>query len=145
MKTTERWIYAGRRLSGKGKLYGAWYEPTSERTMWFPKTNGVIGSAYDAEIERDGEKTTLYGSPVFATSDADVDADLVRGWKAEDADAYHEIETKRAEKRAAADDEVERALDVLRSHFDSCKTYSAKWGFAQWVAAEVARPARGDR
>lgn len=141
---TERWFYAGRRVTTKGKQYDAWYD--GEQIKLYPKTPGVIGAGYDVEVSRDGDGTTMHGKPKYvASAAADTTGDLVRGWKVEDADARHEIETKREEKRAAEDDEVQDALDVLRRHFHSSRSYSAKWGFAQWVAAEVARPPRDKR
>lgn len=146
-RETERWVYAGRRLDGKGKTFHAWYDPKTERTLHFGKVPAhTIGEAYDVDVDRDGDSVVVYGDAKFANAGIILaSAELVAGWRAEDADARHEIESKRAEKRAAADSDVEEALDVLRNHFQSCKSYSAKWGFAQWVAAEVARPPRGDR
>lgn len=147
-KTTERWHYAGRRLDGKGRTLHAWRTPDGSVVL-FSKAPGVaIGAVYDVDVSRDGERTTMYGSPRFAGRSAELelelDDELVAGWQAEDAAARHDAEQAREEKRAEKDPELEAALDVLRRHFGACRSYSAKWSFAQWVAAEVARPPRGE-
>lgn len=140
MQATERWVCAGRRIVKGGKLATAWWD--GERELLFAKTPGTIGATYDVEVTREGDRVSMRGKPTYVATVEIPNDDQVSGWKVEDADAYHEIETKRAEKRAAEDDAVQDALDVLRRHFGACQTYSAKWGFAQWVAAEVARPPR---
>lgn len=140
---TERWRYAGRRTaSGKTKTLHAWEPAPGEDLVYFGKVTGsVVGAIYDVDVSRDGG-VTLHGSPRYIEAPADGD-DVARGWRTEDAAARHDLEVGREEKRAAVDEEVQAALDVLRAHFAACRSYSAKWSFAQWVAAEVARPVRG--
>lgn len=137
---TEQWRYAGRRLS-KGKTRYAWEPAAGGELAWFAKVAGsVVGATYQVEVSRvDG--LTVHGAPRYLEAPAAVD-DVVRGWRVEDAAARWDLERVREEKRAAADEEVQQALDVLRAHFAACRSVSARWSFAQWVAAEVARPVR---
>jgi hypothetical protein len=145
-QANETWFYAGRRTArgGKSMVY-AWVDADGEERYYKALAAGSTGASYTIDVTREGDRVTVAPRSLrFVESEA-APVDDVRGWRVEDAAAYHDIEAKKAERRAADSDEVQDALDVLRRQFKASKTYSAKWAFAQWVASEVARPPRGDR
>jgi hypothetical protein len=143
--TPEVWTYAGRRVAANGKtLVHAWVDDTGEERYYVKLKALEVGGRYTVEVARDGERVSVSQHVVWEGTlpQTGPDRERVQGWKAEDRAAQHTIERRREEKRVADDSQLEEALDVLRAHFAACPTYGAKWTFAQWVAAEVARPVR---
>ena len=141
--TTQTWAYAGRRLAKGGKSYiHAWVDHAGKERYFKGLRGSVIGGVYTIEAElRDGDTVARQGTLAY-TGETHPGADDVSAWRTADAAASYELEQAKAERRAAAaGDELERALDVLRRHYQAGRSYHARWAFQQWVAAEVSRPA----
>lgn len=144
-RTTETWYYAGRRIAAGGKAFVyAWVDAEGEERYYgkLKTAFGQIGAAYTVAVTRDDDRVRVDPESLRFIDDKASHV-AIEAWRVEDTAAYHQLESRKAEKRAAENDELQDALDVLRRHFTACKTYSSKWSFAQWVAAEVARPPKG--
>lgn len=138
--TVETWLYAGQRLFNK-KVTNAWHD--GQRLLYFGKlSGGVPGGAFAVEVVRDGDSVSVTGSPRYLAERADRKATQKQldEWRAETAVAKQTIESAREEKSAAADDELDRALNVLRRHHARLGSYARKAAFQTWVTGEVQRP-----
>jgi hypothetical protein len=147
-KTEETWLYAGQRLDTKGKPFGVWVDEAGGEMHFRKLTSvGIPGGAYAVEVTRAETGTTVHGHPRYLAEQSErepTEAQRER-WLAEDRAARATLEAKRAEKAAAASDELNDALEVLRRHRARIRSYAGRAGFDIYVAGEIARPARPDR
>lgn len=146
----ETWLYAGRRRGADGKAMTAWSTP-SGKLVYFGKDRSArlaIGHAYTVDVTRDGDRLTRHGDPRFVPAgEAERAAtdDERHEWRAEDAAFSHLLEAERLEKAAGVDDELEQALDVLRSYMEQLTNYQRQSAFLDWVRGEILRGPRSER
>lgn len=142
--TIETWLYAGLRLGTKDKPYHVWVDETGEE-LYYSKLIGYIpGQPYAVEVDRDADGKTRAGRPRYLAEQGDrhaTDAQRER-WAAEDKAAKQILESKRLEKAAAADTEIEQALETLRRHRNKLHSYAKKGAFTTYVIGELERPPR---
>lgn len=137
----ETWLYAGQRVDSKGKTFHAWHD--GHELVTFTKVSGVQpGTAYAVEVIRTGERLSVRGTPRYLGSGADRQPTQVQAdeWRAEHAAAKALVESKRQEKAAVAEDELDRALEVLRRHHERLRSYVKKGAFQSYVLGEMQRP-----
>lgn len=136
----ETWLYAGQRLDPKGKIFHAWHD--GHDVVHFVKLPAHIpGHAYAVETIRDGDRLSVRGTPRYLAEQGDRQATgrQLDEWRAEHAAAKATVESKRLEKDAG-DDELERALEVLRRHHERLRSYVKKGAFQSYVLGEMQRP-----
>lgn len=146
-ETSEEWLYAGQRLDSKDKLFYLWVDPSGEELM-FRKLPGTLpGSAYLIDVDRTGDKVQVSGAPRYRAELAERYATerQLELWRAEDKAAKTLVEAKRVEKAAAADDELERALEVLRKHYDRLRSMAKRGAFITYVTGELTRTPRQEK
>lgn len=139
----ETWLYAGRRQGKGGRIIHAWIDESGAELYYAKIAGAAIGSAYRIDADRTDGTVTVIGSPSYLNTDGAEQGDVER-WRAADAAVGYAKAAAAAEKRAAADGELEDALDVLRRYQSRLRTYAEQHAFAQWVAAEVGRPSRNE-
>lgn len=135
-RTPETWIYAGARISNRGKKMFAWQDPTGE-LLYFTKVSGLtVGGRYQFDVLREnGEfKSVFSGTKRYIGTDED-NAELVAGWQTEHRLAEARLARERAERKAAsADDAFEQAMWPLRElRSKSCRTRADRTAFLAMV------------
>ena len=142
-KVAETWLYAGQRLGDNDKPYHVWVDETGEELYYTKLTGGMPGQAYAVDVDRTGD-TIRAGRPRYLAEQTErtaTDAQLER-WVAEHQAARQTLESKRLEKAAAADTELEQALETLRRYRGRLKSYAKKGAFTTYIIGELERPPR---
>lgn len=138
----EVWYYAGKRLVDKGKsLADCWYtESDLKKPMLFSKFPAHrIGDAYDVQVARDGDTTSVLGSPIWLDRrPATVShQQLVLEWTARDRSDRVNHRRLRDERRG--DDAILSALDELRPLFKACRTHTDRTALIATVIDQLYR------
>lgn len=139
---TETWLYAGLRLGTKDKPYHVWVDEAGEELYYTKLVGNIPGQAYAVEVTR-GDRVSA-GRTRYLAEQGDrhaTEAQLER-WRAEHLAAKQILESKRLEKAAAADTELEQALESLRRHRNRLHSYAKKGAFTTYVIGELERPPR---
>lgn len=141
-RTTEEWIYAGKRLDGKDKTYQVWIDPSGAELHYRKLPGSMPGHVYAVDVSRDDGSICVFGNPRYLAEQATRAATpaQIETWRAETTAARQILEGKRAEKRAAEDDDLQAALEVLRRHHAKLRSYTKKGAFAGYVLGEIQRP-----
>lgn len=142
----EEWIYAGKRVDAKDKLYDAWWDGTRE--LHYAKLTGSMpGHVYAVDVTREDGHVLVSGSPRYLAEQATIEATpkQIDTWRAEDRAARSIADGKRVEKQAKDDDELERALEVLRRHYSRLTTQTRKGAFTSYVIGELSRKPKEQR
>jgi len=67
----EVWTFGGSRIGQAGKRIHAWVPPGGDELWFAAKGSYSVGSEYDVEVRRDGERVTRHGTPVYRGRHAD--------------------------------------------------------------------------
>jgi hypothetical protein len=138
-KTTETWLYAGQRLYKTSRIVHAWVDGEGVERYYTKLKALNVGGAYEIDVTRQEDGAVSVVPDVrFVDAQTATDEQLVKR-RAEDAATRGVLDSKRAEKRATEDNEMDAALEVLRRHHAAIGPYGHRWAFAQWVASEVTR------
>lgn len=104
--TTERWVYAGRRILNGDQLADRWITDRDERPVHFKRRANApsmpsVGSAYDVEVNRENG-VTMVGRPEYAKDQAAAEVgEATRAeWALEDRAAWTRVEQMRLEAKA---------------------------------------------
>lgn len=121
---TERWAFAGQRLTAKGPLANIWVDNAGNgEELWFPgKGKHIIGTLYDVNVTRHGERLTRHGDPKYTGTRLPHDDDRVRRWAVHDNAAHVQHQQRRAEANAAKRDAIDQALEPLVKIASTCRT-----------------------
>ena len=112
-RTTERWVYAGIRVTRQGKRAAAWIDEGGHELLFGERTaDYVIGAAYEARVRRQGEGTSLYGKPRFAAS-RDPGDPQPAVWEVESRAAKIRLTCASRERQAAKQSALDEALAPL--------------------------------
>lgn len=144
---TVRWIYGGRRVSAKGKVFHAWYDAgtparldaTSETHAFIKVKGSVIGGIYEvtvAERGDDGSVRAARPGPTY-TGDRVDDLEFRAALEAAQFAADMEVAQGRMERRHAADTALEEALEPLLRISGQMRTRAERAAFTQYVVRRL--------
>lgn len=118
---TERWTYAGRRITNDNKIAHAWIDPHG-REVLYDKVRGIgIGGTYLVNVDRsDADRLMVRGTPEFTERGEAAPLDHVAAWQAHDeaarrADGLRKAENRLARDRDALDAAAEPLLRLIRN------------------------------
>ena len=119
---TERWIYGGIRVLNDRRIH-AWIDPNGHQCLYQLKRAGswVIGGYYTGKVARNGDATTLYGTPHY-TGDGNAGDDVRRDLWAKDAAARTRLALLAQERNEARRNAIDEALDPLLTLARTAKT-----------------------
>jgi hypothetical protein len=122
-KTTERWAYAGARLTSKHRLAESWHpNDGAGDELWYAlKGRWVIGGIYQITVARAGDRITRIGEPVW-TGERITDADTLREWSGRDSASRVAHEARRRHANAVKASDLDAALEPLLRIFAACRT-----------------------
>ena len=125
---TVRMTYAGRRVSGMGKVAGWWAAPwAGEALSSWPKLKVgglVVGGVYEGQGSPERASLVL-SSLRFVGMDEEADPDHVVRWRAADRAAQVEVDAKAAERKARDENTLDRGMTLQQAR--------------EWIAGGVGR------
>src|SRR4051812_39220947 len=144
---TETWLYAGQRLGKDDKPRHAWHD--GHDLLYYKKLSAFsVGGAYRVDVDRASDGLSVSGSPRYIDANQDGHREptptQLEPWRAEDAAAKAIVEGKRLEKAAAGDGDLEKALEVIRRHYDRLRTMQKRGAFISYITGEMTRPPTPD-
>lgn len=131
--TTERWIYGGIRVLHDRRIH-AWIDPNGQQCLYQLKRAGswVIGGYYTARVARNGDATTLYGTPHY-TGDGNAPDDVRRDLWAKDTAARTRLALLAQERNQARRTAIDEALDPLLTLARTAKTSADRDALTAYV------------
>lgn len=144
---TVRWIYGGRRVSAKGKVFHAWYDADSPPRLdltdtphAFVKVKGsIVGGIYTVAVagrDDDGDVVSVRPDPTY-TGDRVDDLEFRAALEAAQFAADMEVAQGRMERRHAADSALEEALGPLVVISGQMRTRAERAAFTQYVVRRL--------
>lgn len=121
---TERWAYAGQRLTGKGTLANLWIDDAGNgEELWFAgRGKHIIGAIYQIQVSHHGERRTRHGSPDYTGEHLPHDDERVLRWSTQDNAARVSHQHHRTEANDAKRDAIDQALEPLARLAGTCRT-----------------------
>ncbi|MDP3889850.1 hypothetical protein [Nocardioides sp.] len=125
-------VYAGRRLSSKGKIIHEWH--LDDRELYFDKVKGTaIGGRYEVQADMEGDGVTLYGGTLSYAGEKISDTDQIALWQAEDQHARTIATQQAAERRHGKSTELDAALAPLLQLVTQARTQAEVRAIARVV------------
>lgn len=116
---TENWAYMGRRFSNK-KLYHYWRD-SQGMSLGYSKLSGMVGYIYEIEAIRDGDVTSVRGTPNWLH--AKVEEAEIREWTVADYSAQMMYRDYRRNERLKKEpDALDEAMKPLLAYARTCRT-----------------------
>lgn len=142
-ETTARFVYVGKRQHSRG-LAHAWLREDDldgDEMLYTKLKASVVGGVYEVEIvEQDDDHTTVRAGTLGWQGEKVDDGDLVANWELRSRAAQQAHDVEKAEKRAASDSELARAMDPLRRIIWRDGNPSRRWALAHAITQELMRP-----
>lgn len=138
-QVVEKWTYCGRRLNS-GKLAYYWVDADGNARVFGGKNltkYATIGGEYEVKVEhKDGGGCTVFGEPTYLGMVDEQDP----SWEAEDRAAGVLLVSRRDAQKDADNSELQRALDVIREHYQALRQWDRRSAFIAYVTEEMTMP-----
>ena len=121
---TERWAYAGLRITSARKTAEIWVDQAGDgKELWYPSTSTrrILGAIYAAEVTRTATRTTLHGDPQYTGDSIPFSDPRHRAWSTADNAARVRRQQIRDEAKQSKTDGIDQALEALWPYAAACR------------------------